>query len=147
MNTAEVTIVVGYDRTPSSRAALNEAIDLAGRLGATLHVVHVLSLADYPEDTDRADWEERADETVRGERDQAKARLASWDGSWQWHAERGSPVDALSRVATDVDAYIIVVGSHGSGVGASLQRLLGGGSVGRGLIREGNRPVLIVSGG
>lgn len=146
MSTDVMTIVVGYDRTPSSHAALDVATDLAGRLGAALHVVHVTSLVDFPADTDRADWEERGDERVRAERDQAKAALTAWGGTWQWHAEHGSPVNALTRIAAAVNAHMIVVGSHGSGVGASLQRLLGGGSVGRGLVREGNRPVLIVSG-
>ncbi len=53
-------IVVGVNRDPASQEALIVAADLARRLHAHLHVVHVVDLADYPIDPDASDWEQRA---------------------------------------------------------------------------------------
>jgi hypothetical protein len=53
-------IVVGFDRSAASLAALGKAAELGAQLGAELHVIHAVDLSDYPVDPDAADWEEQA---------------------------------------------------------------------------------------
>ena len=145
MSDEGLDLVVGYDRRETSRYALSAAADLALRMGAHLHVVHVVDLLDYPLDPDASDWEERARAALGHERQRVDALMEGSGVEWTYHPERGEPVGALVAVADRFDALMIVVGTRGAGLGASMQRLLGGGSVSHGLIREPGRPVLIVS--
>lgn len=142
--TTQPSLVLGYDRTPQSRHALGVATDLATRLGAHLHVVHTVDLRDYPIDPDSADWEEQGRATLADEVGGVQTALAGWLGQWTYHQERGDPVCVLLAIAATHDALMIVVGTHGAGMGAALQRLLGGAqSVSHGLMRH-HRPVLVV---
>ena len=142
--TAQPSLVLGYDRTPQSRYALSVATDLATRLDAHLHVVHVVDLRDYPIDPDSADWEEQGRAALADEVEQARAALAGWSGQWTYHQKRGDPVRALLAVAAAHDSLMVIVGTHGAGMSAALQHLLGGApSVSRGLMRH-HRPVLVV---
>lgn len=45
-------VVLGYRAGPPGNAVLVTGADLAARLNATLHVVHVVDLSDYPIDPD-----------------------------------------------------------------------------------------------
>lgn len=142
--TAQPSLVLGYDRTPSSRYALSVATDLAARLDAHLHVVHIVDLRDYPIDPDSADWEQQGLATLADEVEAARAELTGWPGQWTYHQKRGDPVRALVKVAAAHDAWMIIVGTHGAGMGAALQHLMGGAtSVSHGLLRH-HRPVLVV---
>ena len=116
------SIVLGYDNQPTSQAALTVAVDLAGRLGAHLHVVHVIDLRDYPIDPDAWDWETQGQAQLESEHQHVSAELASWTGQWTYHLHRGDPVRALSQIATDSSALMIVVGTHSTGT--VVQRLL-----------------------
>jgi nucleotide-binding universal stress UspA family protein len=139
------TIVVGFDRQPVSRRALEVAADLATRLGARLDVVHVVDLADYPIDPERGDWEELA-RAVLAEEHRVASEVLSTQGQvpWTYHAARGEPAHLLAAVADEQDALMIVVGSRGHGPLDALGRLLDG-SVTRGLTgRSQHRPVLMV---
>lgn len=137
-------LVVGFDGSDASAEALRVAARLATRLGAELHVLHVVDLGDYPVDPDRNDWEEQAEQTLRRHRDRVGDLLGEWDGTWTYHAERGdSPVRRLSALADDLNALFIVVGTRGGGIGPALQRLIDG-SVTRGLVHGHYRPVLVV---
>jgi nucleotide-binding universal stress UspA family protein len=142
--TAQPSLVLGYDRTEQSRYALSVATDLALRLDAHLHVVHIVDLRDYPIDPDSADWEQQGRDNLADEVEAARAELAGWSGQWTYHQKRGDPVRALLAVAAAHDALMIVVGTHGAGMGAALQHLMGGAtSVSHGLLRH-HRPVLVV---
>jgi nucleotide-binding universal stress UspA family protein len=142
--TAHPSLVLGYDQTPHSRYALSVATDLATRLDAHLHVVHIVDLRDYPIDPDSADWDEQGRATLADEAEAARAELAGWSGQWTYHQKRGDPSRALLAVAAAHDALMIIVGTHGAGIGAALQRLLSAApSVSRGLMRH-HRPVLVV---
>ena len=145
MNERTVDLVVGYDLREASQDALSVAVDLAERLGARLHVVHVVDLLDYPVDPDASDWEDRARTALGQEHERVEAVMAGAGVEWTYYPERGEPVRAIAAIADRHDALMIVVGTRGAGFGASLQRLLGGGSVSHGLLREHSRPVLIVS--
>ena len=144
MNGSRETLVVGYDRSEASHHALTVATDLASRLGARLHVVHVVDLNDYPVDPDSADWEQRGLAELEDEFQVANAALHDWSGEWTYDVQRGDPVHALADVAKREGALMIVVGTRGGGIGAALGHLLGGSwSVSHGLERAG-MPVLVV---
>jgi nucleotide-binding universal stress UspA family protein len=105
--------------------------------------VHGVNLDDYPIDPDAADWEEQARRVLDAQRSRVETVLAGSGGGWSYHAGRGDPVGVITAVADDHDALMIVVGSRGEGAGAAIERVLGG-SVSRGVLRHGRRPVLIV---
>jgi nucleotide-binding universal stress UspA family protein len=136
-------LVLGHSRDPASDAALDVAADLAGRLHAHLHVVHGVSLDDYPIDPDAADWEEQAREVLDAQRAHVEAVLSGSPDGWTYHAGRGDPVGLIIAVAEEHDAFMIIVGSRGEGTVATVQRVLGG-SVSRGVLRHQHRPVLVV---
>ena len=61
-------LVVGHCRTRGSKDVLEVARDLARRMGAVVHVVHAISLDDYPVDPDADDWEAQAAQVLAGQR-------------------------------------------------------------------------------
>lgn len=136
-------LVVGFDSRPESAGALAAAADLAGRLGAVLHVVHAVDFGDYPVDPEGADWEDGARTTLDAEREAVSAALAGRDLSWTFRAWRGDPTAALLRAAEEADALMIVVGTRGEGWRGALEHLLAP-SVPHRIISRGHRPVLVV---
>jgi nucleotide-binding universal stress UspA family protein len=137
-------LVVGFDRSAASLAALRQAADLCVRLDAELHVVHAIDLADYPVDPDADDWEEQAAKNLEEERRQVSSALVAYPGGWSYLALRAEPAEALVRVANQVDALMIVVGVRPGGWRHLLERLAGP-SVSHRLITHCHRPVLLVS--
>lgn len=136
-------LVLGHDRHPRSAVALRVAADLATRLGAELHVVHGIDLADYPIDPDAADWEQQARRAIDDQQQQVAAAFADRDTGWSYHAWRGDPVELLITVAEETDALMIIVGTRGEGPSTVLDRLFER-SVSHGLIARQRRPVLVV---
>ena len=61
-------LVVGHDGHASSHAALSAAVELAGRLGAHLHVVHSVTVEDYGIDPDTEEFEQTRDRNLAEER-------------------------------------------------------------------------------
>ena len=137
-------LVVGHDRRPYSQRALAVATDLAAGLNAYLHVVHILDLDDYPIDPDMPGWEEHAAAVIAREKDQVSTALSGRLTDWTFAVDRGERVSRLTSVADECDALMIIVGTHGDGLGAALGHLLRGTSVSHGLIRRKHRPVLVV---
>ena len=138
-------LVLGHGAGPQGPTVLHHGVDLAERLGAALHVVHVVDLADYPVDPDSADWEEQVQDVLAAEQREVESALADLPGPWTYRIARGDPVSQLRRVADGYDALLIVVGSRGEGAGSVLSRLLGPTpSVSHGLIARTHRPVLVV---
>jgi nucleotide-binding universal stress UspA family protein len=142
---ADTRLVLGHSRHPASDTALHVAVDLARRLRADLHVVHGVDLADYPVDPDAADWEEQARRTLDEQRRRVEAALADFPMRWTYQAGHGNPARLIATVAEEIDAFMIIVGSHGEGLSATFDRLLAG-SVSRAVLRRQHRPVLIVPG-
>jgi nucleotide-binding universal stress UspA family protein len=103
-------IVVGYDGTASARAALDEAVRLAGALGVEL----VVAFAYW---TNPAGGE--VGDMVDALRERGKALLQeiARAGGVQARAELvgDRPDDGLARVAEDAGAQMIAVGSYGEG--------------------------------
>ncbi|WP_040790574.1 universal stress protein [Nocardia paucivorans] len=140
---ARCHLVVGFDRHPGGRAALNYAVGLAGRLDAFLHVAHILDADDLPIDPDSADWEQVVADAVKRERRDACAVLARIPGPWSYYNRTGRPAQILLDLAEAHDAEMIVVGTSRGGPASFLHRLLGD-SVAADLIHHAHRPVLLV---
>ena len=139
----EPTLIVGHCHDPSSKHALAVATDLARRLGARLHVVHAICLADYPVDPDAADWEEQGAADVAKQRRRVKRLLARSPVRWSYEARRGEPAAVLAQAAAEQDALLIVVGSRGEGLRRAIARLADP-SVSHSVIGHQPRPVLVV---
>ena len=137
-------LVLGHRHGPLGTAALRVGADLATRLRAALHVVHVVDLVDYPIDPDAWDWDQQADRALLAERRDVETELAELGTPWTYRADRGDPVSLLRQVADDHDALMIIVGTRGEGAGSGLSRLLGTPSVSHGLVARTHRPVLVV---
>ncbi len=112
---AHAVLVVGFDRRPESLAALVTAAELGRRVAAELRVIHAIDLTDYPVDPDSADWEDKGRELLQQEQETVARQLAHYEYSWSYVALHGDPVRALSWVADELDALMIVVGSRGEG--------------------------------
>jgi nucleotide-binding universal stress UspA family protein len=133
-------LVVGYDQHPASHQAVLVAAALAQVLGATLLLVHVIDLADYPIDPEAANWETASADTLLAERRQAETLLAGTGIEWSYRIAQDDPAHALAEAAHEVDALFIVIGANGRGL---AQRLLHS-SVPQALLRMQHKPVLVV---
>lgn len=139
----EPVLVVGHCRSRGSVDVLRVAGDLACRLDAVVHVVHAISLDDYPIDPDADDWEDQAARELEHQSAEVKAALNGVVPGWSYHAARGDPVHLLATVAEEHDALMIILGTRGEGAAATLSRLLNR-SVSRAVIGRQHRPVLVV---
>jgi len=132
-------IVMGYDGSDCAKAALDEAVLLAKELGDGILIVFGFAPhgAGGGEVKAQRDAVRELAEKVTGE---AAARVAEAgvDHSIQLLNEHGA--DALSDLADEHDARMIVVGTHGESPlkGAIL------GSTAHRLLQIANRPVLVV---
>jgi nucleotide-binding universal stress UspA family protein len=144
------TIVVGLDFSPMSDRAIDNALEYASlHEGAEVHVLYVeppiwdgasLSSGLAPPigaDTAVAKVQERAklrvDEMAAHLRKRQIRRVVA-------HFRRGSPAESLAQLAADLDADLVVVGSHGH---RGLERFFLG-SVAERVSRLARCPVWIV---
>jgi len=133
------TIVVGFDDSDGSRAALDRAVGLARR--AAYEVVIVFC---YEPPAARAgaalDQKDLLEQFGRELLEAAQQRIAGTDVTVNGELVDGRPVDGLIAAAEAHDAAMIVVGHHGEGplrgalIGATANKLL----------HHSERPVLVV---
>ncbi len=139
-------ILVPIDFTETSERALDYAIDLAALTGGSVTVLHAyeIPLVGLPEgaliatadmagrllEASRAGLE-KAVESRRGKKVDLKSVLV-----------QDPPREAILRVADEIDADLIVIGTHGR---RGLARALLG-SVAENVIRTATRPVLTIHG-
>jgi hypothetical protein len=142
------SIVVATDGSKYSLAAASEAIGIAKRNNAKLTVIAVVP-ADIamPTDIDFAAIarEKLADQEMQAAEKNAKAvkEAAQKEGvDCQAFVMSGKPADAVTEIAKEKAADLIVVGSHGR---TGLDRLLMG-SVAERVIVLANSAVLVVKG-
>ncbi|MBJ7330713.1 MAG: universal stress protein [Solirubrobacteraceae bacterium] len=140
MSRGTPVFVVGYDGSPRAAAALAHAATLAR--GGRIVVVHVhegtpRQLDERWKSVLAADQEARSRAVLDALPAPSAAALA--ETTWETRAVEGPAPAALCRVADEVDADAIVVGSHGYGrVSAML------GSVSHALLRDASRPVIVI---
>lgn len=136
-------IVAGTDGSDTANAAVAEAIGLAQRCGAELHLVTAYRT---PSGTEAAPFGASAavpdsDAIFRsaGEKVLADVSAAAGDLVVQTHVRSGNAADALVEVANAVGADVIVVGSKGM---TGARRLIG--SVPNSVAHKAQCHVLIV---
>jgi len=139
-------VVVGVDFDASGDQALIEAIRISrDHPNNVLHAVHVVSTTPT-HDAEKLD--ELGDQAVVA-RDKLRARVFklvealypgdTWEQSFVLHVRIGPTADCLEQVAVDVDADLLVVGTHDRG---GVERFFLG-SVAEELMNRAHLPVLV----
>jgi nucleotide-binding universal stress UspA family protein len=138
-------LVVAVDFTPTSENAIAAAIQIAQLVrGTALHIVHVLPIDPWIK-TDGIERERQAIEATYTRLRELVLEVGArttghrWDQSFHFHVRLGDEVKAIHQLAVDVDADMIVVGTHAR---RGLEKLLLG-SVAARLIADAHLPVLI----
>lgn len=135
-------ILLATDGSEDATLASRAAADLAQRIGAELHVVHAWHDVPSPRAHPyiKRELESRGQELL----DAQVAVVRDLDGEvTEAHLVEGRNVDAILRVAGNIGADMIVLGSRGLG---RIKRLLLG-SVAEGVVRRAHCPVLVMRGG
>jgi nucleotide-binding universal stress UspA family protein len=142
------TVVVGVDFSPCGDDAILESVKMVAAGWATeLHAVHVLDpndVIDHPSMPAMLTEERVLEQAPGAMRDRIDtiargAALPLPAAALKVHARIGRAADALSQVAADYDADLIVVGTHRR---QGLERMLLG-SVSELLVRSAGCPVLV----
>jgi nucleotide-binding universal stress UspA family protein len=133
-------ILIGTDGSPGARAAVEEGLDLARRLGAAVTLVAVRRAIPLLGDPF---YQRRLSEQLRNARavlDEAKAEADRLGVDADYEILEGDAVDEILRAARYGEVDLIVIGSRGLGpvAGAVL------GSVSRALVQYSPIPVLVV---
>ncbi|WP_431277141.1 universal stress protein [Leifsonia poae] len=95
----------------------------------------------HPVEVDRA--EESVALELAGAITTALKDRPTLEQGWSLRILNGDPSQALTRLAEEVDARLVVVGTHGAGFGRALESWLAG-SVATHLSRSVHRPVVVV---
>lgn len=137
-------ILCAIDFSKPSLLALDHAAELARTMEAELHIVHVITLNEYAvashDPLDSADFEARVRQEVTQRLDVLKEKHSSDDLRVSVSSLDGIPHAAIERVADQLGASWIVVGTHGH---TGLQHWLLG-SVAEKVVRTARVPVLTV---
>jgi len=137
-------IMCPVDFSETSRKALDLAMDLAGRLGAEVRVVHVYQLpaSGLPDGVLEApaDLENVIKARVQRQLDQFVGDSAANDVNVSTAVCEGVPYVEITLAANELGADLIVIGTHGRTGFAHL--LLG--SVAERVLRTSDVPVLTV---
>ncbi len=118
-------ILVGLDGSPRQPAVLSQAVELADRCGGELHLVRAMQI---PVSIPAIAWTLQGDDFAKflvehGHRDLEGIAKGLPEGmvAHRW-CEIAQPADLLCRLATDLHADLVVIGSHGYD---RIDRLLG----------------------
>ncbi|MEO5719146.1 MAG: universal stress protein [Chthoniobacterales bacterium] len=157
-------ILVPVDFSPAMEGVLAQARELAGALGAELHLVHVREIAAVPvfpaatigypgigmPEMGMAGGlpvgspgylpADPPDEKGKSRLETLQSELAASGLNTTAHQREGTIVEEILKTAQEISADLIVMGSHGHG---SVYNLLVG-SVTEGILKAGARPVLLV---
>ena len=141
------TIVAALDFSDATAPVLEASAKMAKAFGATLHLVHVVepepSYSAYgftPEEFPAIHVFQK-EARIRAEAALAEKRKGlAGDLKVETALLEGNPLHALLEYATEAGADLVVLGTHGHGVMASV--LLG--SVAEGLVRKAEIPALVV---
>lgn len=142
------TVIAALDFSDATAPVLETAASMAAALGAGLRLVHVVepepTYSAYgftPEEfpaihTFQKEARSRAEKALA----EQKAKVAGQVADTETKLLEGNPLHALLDYAEQMPDGMVVVGSHGHGVIASV--LLG--SVAEGVVRKAKIPALIV---
>ncbi|MEZ4370473.1 MAG: universal stress protein [Polyangiaceae bacterium] len=145
------TALIAIDLTELMPRVLSEGLRAAQRYGLAAHLVHVARrhmdgvILDLPEGTQSLDREE----AVKRVRAVVEREIESLHARWPsdqalppcaLHVMVGEPSEVIRDFESDIDAELVVVGTHGR---KGLSRLLLG-SVAEHVVRACTAPVLVV---
>jgi len=113
-------LLVGMDLTDAGDRALTEALGLAQQLPhCELHVAHVIALTKHVHDAAQLDF---ISDQLQGKLSEIRVRTSEicafpWVGPPRslpivFHVRMGDPAQALHRLAVDIDATLLIVGTH-----------------------------------
>lgn len=111
-------IVLAVDFTPASDVAIGHALEVARRVEAdVLHLVHVLPSIDVKRGGGMREQSELIETAYTNLRayvqDHArKLGKGQWSQEVVSHVRLGDPAECIHQVAIDVDADLVVVGTH-----------------------------------
>lgn len=140
-------VVVGIDQSETGDHALREAMRLCRRLpGSELHIANVIRVERGLHDADRiAQLASVLHERIDALREYVSRVCQPRDGEAPFtqetvfHVRLGDAADALHQLAVDIDADLIVVGTHAR---RGMEKLILG-SVAQELIQIARVPVLV----
>ena len=142
-------VLVATDFSPASNAAVAYAFDLAARLGASVHLLHVIEewalTVTYLKalDIELPGLRERVIDEANATLRALAASMAGGSTSATTEVREGRPSEVIIEVAGSREADLIVVGTHGrSGVAHAVL-----GSVAERVVRTAPCPVLTVRDG
>ncbi|MFA1609627.1 universal stress protein [Halobellus rubicundus] len=144
------TILVPTDGSDTAEVAVDHAIDLAEKYGATIHALYVIDVdaTSYSLGTEQVDRirQGHLDEMpeVKESAERATGQVADAAAEHgltvEEHVRAGQPARAIRKFAEENDIDLVVMGSHGrSGLSRALL-----GSVAEHVLRETQVPVLVV---
>ncbi|QQL45666.1 universal stress protein [Sulfuriroseicoccus oceanibius] len=140
-------IVAAVDFSDVTPQVLAVAREQAEAFGANLHLVHAVdpgpSYEIYgfsPSEMPVNPWLDKALENAKDRLEKVAKDVGLPEGRVRVHYIASMPTDGIMRVAKDVTADLIVVGSHGHNLLGSI--LLG--SCAQGIVRRAEYPALIV---
>lgn len=139
-------ILVPVDGSETSYAAVAKAVELAKAFGSKVTVAQVLTLdpyiaSEYISAGQTNDLIERARVSILKTLDEAKAKFQEQGVAVESRLLEGQVIHReIAHAATEMNADLIVMGSHGR---TGLKKLFLG-SVAQSVLGEGNVPVLIV---
>jgi nucleotide-binding universal stress UspA family protein len=138
-------ILFAGDLSDRSRAAFGAACSLAGESGGHLHVLHVVESAPMAGPPDLAHGSGDVPPQTPSRRQEIEDELHAFYRAApalavDYLVRGGSAPNAILRTADEVEADLIVVGTHGR---TGLDRLLNG-SVAESVLQRSTRPVLVV---
>jgi len=144
-NAAPYAIVVAVDFGPPCEEAVKEALKIAAeRAGSEVHIVHVIDSSEGGPRTVRIRSQAVALEHLPARMREyvaAQAKDLGRPGNAHLgiHVRIGKPVDAILQMAVDVQADLLIVGTHGR---EGFRRMVLG-SVTEELVRTAHCPVLV----
>ena len=140
---ATLVVVVGIDFSPASSEILANAAEIAGEESGELHVVHVVA---HPPSASTATLSRDREVESLGRADDPRAALERLLDTVEdavrniaLHVRVGRADVEIVQLANDVDADVVVVGTHGR---TGIERLLLG-SVAESVVRHSPCPVVI----
>jgi nucleotide-binding universal stress UspA family protein len=115
------SIVVGTDGSETAREAVGQAVEMAARLGASLHVVSAYEpssgqgLRDAPTSSLAPDpqWVTKLREEVDATLDEAASTARAAGVGVSVYARQGDAADAILDVAEERGADLVIIGNKG----------------------------------
>lgn len=143
-------VLLATDGSPESGRAARMATELSNKLGSEMHLVYVEpmpSVYGVPERAiyapDTQNYLEEVERHAQERLDEEAAKIREYGGEVAAiHPKVGRPDAEIVRLAEELDAGLVVVGSHGFG---PFKRVLLG-SVSDSVVRHANTSVLVARG-